>query len=88
MTDKPDQTAPLDKPMSEWTDAQVRGYVDNHVVMALQGAEQIMFGDRQRAEDYVRDRLVAVSDTFPDADALDRERRRASSERILRAIRG
>lgn len=63
----------------------LRLYVDAHVLMALRGAEKLGM-DRDAAEDYVRDRLVAVSDSFPSAEELEAEDSRRKIARLSSLI--
>lgn len=76
-----DPTAPL----SERTPDQIADFVDDHLLTALGAAEHIQ-PDRQTAEDYVRDRLVALSDSFPDRVRLEAETHRRRMDRLRRAI--
>lgn len=81
MTDDP--TAPL----TERTPEQIAEFIDNHIIMALDAAAYL-HPERQDAEDYLRDRLVAVSDTWTTTEALRQEDRRRRTDRLMRAIRG
>lgn len=60
-------------------------YVDDHVVMALAHAARLGM-DRDGAEDYVRNRLVAISDSFPSADDLEREHSRRKLDRVMKLL--
>lgn len=68
-------------PLEAFTPDELGAYVDTHVVMALEAADMLT-GSRDLAEDYVRDRLVAASDTWPDASSLAAERHRATFTRL------
>lgn len=78
-----DPTAPL----AERTPEQIAQYVDDHIIMALVGAEYL-HPDRDTAEDYVRDRLVAMSDSWPERKPLESEDSRRRMSRLGRAIFG
>lgn len=59
--------------MTGWdrqTTAQVSTLTDDLLVAALRGA-LTLHGDMQSAEDYLRDRIVALADTHTDAASLD-----------------
>lgn len=45
--------------------AQLQSELDTHVRAALQLSRELYSGDAQLAEDYVRDRLVAIADEQP-----------------------
>lgn len=60
-------------------------FIDGHVIMALVAAERT-HGERQAAEDYLRDRLVALSDSWPDSAALAAEDSRRRMERLRRSV--
>lgn len=64
---------------------QPEAQVDSHVLMALAAALEL-YGDRQLAEDYVRNRLVWASDTWPDVVELRAELSRQRVERLAQAI--
>lgn len=76
-----DPTAPL----AERSMDQVSAYVDDHLIMALVGAHALGH-DRQTAEDYLRDRLAAISDTWQTAQELEREEARRRSDRLRRVL--
>lgn len=73
----PDPTRSLD----ERTPDELGEYLDDHLLMALDAAERL-HPDRQDAEDYVRDRLVALSDTFATAPEVRAEERRRRMDRL------
>jgi hypothetical protein len=79
MTDDP--TAPL----TQRTPDQTAAYADDHLIMALEACDLIHV-TRQDAEDYLRDRLAAISDTWPTADELTRERKYRANKRVLGAL--
>ena len=72
-------------PLSERTPEDIAEYVDDHLIMALNGADHLS-SDRQTAEDYIRDRLVALADTYPTTAALATEESRRRMDRLRRAI--
>lgn len=80
-----DPTDPT-RPLSERTPDEVIDFADNHLLMALEAADWLQ-PDRQLAEDYVRDRLVALSDTYPEAVGLAAENRRRTMARLTAAVR-
>lgn len=73
-------------PLEQRTPDDLGHYLDNHVVMALRAAD-ILSSDRQTAEDLVRDRLVALSDTFQSPEELWTEERRRVRERLLNMLK-
>lgn len=75
-----DPTAPL----SYRTPEQVAEYVDDHLIIALAAADYLL-GSRDTAEDHVRDRLAALSDTFPNPESLAAEERRRH-DRLVRVV--
>lgn len=77
----PDPTRPL----SERTPDEIGEYVDDHIVTALNAADLLHHGARFTAEDFIRDRLIAISDSWPDQNDLAAEEARRRGAR-LRAI--
>lgn len=73
-------------PLRERTPEQVADYLDSHLIMALNAADHLHHGDRQEAEDYVRNRLVALSDSWPEPLALEAEDSRRRMNRLARSI--
>ncbi len=80
----PDPTRPL----RERTPDELGEYVDDHLLMALNAADMLHPGDRQSAEDYLRDRIAAISDSWPDSNALEGEERTRRLARLRNAIFG
>lgn len=61
--------------------------IDFHLIYALCEAEKLGM-TREDAEYYVRNRLVAMSDTFTTAEALNDERSRRQSEFLRTKLKG
>lgn len=80
MNDRKDPTRPL----SERTQEELFEFVDDHLILALQAAD-LVCGDRQVAEDYVRNRLVAISDSY-DKATLAGESSRRRMARLRQAL--
>lgn len=72
------------KSYDEMSPLELTEFIDGHVIMALVAAERTQ-GERQAAEDYLRDRLVALSDSWPDSAALVTEDSRRRMERLRRS---
>lgn len=77
----PDPTRSLD----ERSQDELSAYVDDHLLMALDAAERL-HPDRQDAEDYLRNRLVALSDTFTDVASVRTEERRRRMDRLRQRL--
>jgi len=73
------------RPLPERTPDELGAFVDDHLVMALSAAD-LLHGHRQYAEDYLRDRLVALSDEFRDANRLAAEGDRRRVARLADAL--
>lgn len=69
------------RPLAQRTPDEIGAYADDHLIMALAAAEHLT-SDRQTAEDYVRDRLVAISDSWPTHDDLVTEETRRRMTRL------
>lgn len=76
-----------DVALTEQTPEEIAEYVDTHILMALNGADLLNGGThgraRQAAEDYLRDRLVALSDTYPTRIEVAAENARRTSARLI-----
>lgn len=88
MAEQPDITTPLE----QFTPDQLGAYVDDHLVMALRAAAVLYTNldprtDRQLAEDYLRDRLVAISDSYPTLPELATTEARRKMDRLRRSLK-
>lgn len=73
------------KGIDEMDNAELLAFVDDHLLMALIASERLSYS-RQAGEDYLRDRIVAVSDSFPTLEAAEKEDSRRRMLRLGRAI--
>lgn len=71
--------------LAERTPDELGEFVDDHLIMALLASDHLHPLDRQQAEDYLRDRLVAIADTWTTPGALTDEdgRRRMGRLRAM-----
>lgn len=79
----PDPTRPL----SQRSPDELLDLLDHSLLLSLEAAEYVS-SDRQQAEDLIRDRLVALSDTYTTPASVKAERARRTRERLLAAVRG
>lgn len=80
------EAPPTETPLTQFTPAQLSQFIDSHLIMALVAGDTLYAGDRQQAEDYLRDRLVAVSDSWDTPAALEAEHRHRRDQRIMRML--
>lgn len=73
------------RPIRERTPEQLGEFIDDHLIMALTGAD-LLNGARQDAEDYIRDRLVALSDSWDTPEELTAEDARRRMARLRASI--
>jgi len=73
--------------LDERTPDELSAYLDDHLLMALDAAQRI-HAAQQDAEDYLRDRLVALSDTYPDHHAVQAEVSRRQMARLRDMLAG
>ena len=76
------------RPLYERSQDQIGEFIDEHIISALNAAHWLYpIGDsRAEAEDYVRNRLVALSDSWNTRESLSAEESRLRLARIRRAI--
>jgi hypothetical protein len=84
----PDPTMPsMDVPLSEYTAEQLSFFIDDHIIMALVAGDTLYAGERYSAEDYLRDRLVAISDSWDTTEGLEAEHNRRRNHRMMNMLR-
>ncbi len=61
--------------LTERTPAELGEFADDHLILALTAAD-MLHGDRQAAEDFLRDRLVTISDSWDKTELVAEDSRR------------
>ena len=75
------------RPLNVRTPDEIGVYLDDHLLLAMEAA--YLLTDAPFAmEDLIRDRLVALADTYTDYDQVSRESSRRRNVRMLAVLKG